>query len=203
MQTVRQIATEIVAREGGFVNDPDDPGGATKYGVTVHTMRRLGLDLSGDGTVDESDVRLLTRSQAVDIFVRHYFDKTRVGLLPEVLHPSVFDMYVNAGLQAVKILQRLLRDMGYQIALDGRIGPKTAQACQNAAQPEPISLRDAYGVARRNYYFRLADLRPASRKYARTRAGDKGGWIRRAEAFVSPSYHLSDTEFQRRVAGWD
>ena len=44
--SVRQIADEIVAREGGYVNDPDDPGGATKHGVTIHTMRRLGLDLT-------------------------------------------------------------------------------------------------------------------------------------------------------------
>ena len=47
MQTVKQIATEIVGREGGYVNDPDDPGGATNHGVTIHTMRRLGLDLDG------------------------------------------------------------------------------------------------------------------------------------------------------------
>ena len=52
MQSVQQIANEIIAREGGFVDDPDDPGGATKYGVTIHTMRRLGLDLTRDGTVD-------------------------------------------------------------------------------------------------------------------------------------------------------
>lgn len=75
MQTVRQIAEEIVAREGGFVNDPDDPGGATNFGVTIHTMRRLGLDLTGDGQVDVSDVRHLTRRQAVDIFIRHYFER--------------------------------------------------------------------------------------------------------------------------------
>ncbi len=37
--TVDEIAREIVAREGGFVMDPDDPGGATKYGVTIGTMR--------------------------------------------------------------------------------------------------------------------------------------------------------------------
>ena len=46
MQTVRQLAEAIVAREGGFVNDPDDPGGATQYGVTLQTLRRLGLDLT-------------------------------------------------------------------------------------------------------------------------------------------------------------
>ncbi len=202
MQTVRQIATEIVAREGGFVDDADDPGGATKYGVTIHTMRRLKLDLSGDGEINSADVRMLSKSQAVDIFIRHYFEKPRLTLLPRILQPSVFDMYVNAGSQAVKILQRLLRDMGFEVAVDGIIGPKTAQACRDAARPDPKTLRDAYGVARRNYYFRLADLRPASRKYARTRAGGKGGWIRRAEEFVSPAYHLSDEDFQRRVSGW-
>ncbi|CUJ96382.1 putative Peptidoglycan domain protein [Ruegeria denitrificans] len=202
MQTVRQIATEIVAREGGFVDDPDDPGGATKYGVTIHTMRRLGLDLSCDGVINSVDVRMLSKSQAVDIFEQHYFEQPRLDLLPRELQASVFDMYVNAGSNAVKILQRLLRDMGFAVVVDGVVGPKTAQACRNAADPEPNALRDAYGVARRNYYFRMADHRPASRKYARTRAGGKGGWIRRAEEFLSPNYHLSDAEFQARVAGW-
>ena len=69
MKTVEQIATEIVAREGGYVNDPDDPGGATNYGVTIGTMRRLGRDLNGDGRVDTADVRALTRPQAVAIYV--------------------------------------------------------------------------------------------------------------------------------------
>lgn len=203
MQTVRQIAEDIVAREGGFVDDPDDPGGATKYGVTIHTMRRLGLDLTGDGAVDVADVRLLTRQKAVDIFVQHYFDKPRVSSLPNVLHASVFDMYVNAGSQAVKILQRLLRDMGFNVAVDGVIGPKTAAACVSAAQPDPSTLRDAYGIARRNYYFRLADRRPALRKYAQSRSGGKGGWIKRAEEFLSHRYHMSDDAFQRRVEAWD
>ncbi len=203
MQTVRQIAREIVAREGGFVNDPDDPGGATKYGVTIHTMRRLGLDLTADGFVDQADVHALSRRQAVDIFIKHYFEQPRIADLPEAIHASVFDMQVNAGTQAVKILQRLLREMGYEVAVDGVIGPQTAGACQRAAQPDPIALRDAYGVARRNYYFRLADRRPPLRKYARTRAGGKGGWIRRAEEFLSPRYHLQQAEFDRRVAGWD
>lgn len=202
MQTVREIAEQIVAREGGFVNDPDDPRGATKHGVTIHTMRRLGLDLTGDGRVDVDDVGALSREQAIDIFVEHYFVAPGISRLPNALQASVFDMYVNAGGNAAKILQRLLRKMGFGIAVDGAIGPQTVSAAQNAARPDPVALRDAYGVARRNYYFALADARPASRKYARTRAGDKGGWIRRAEEFLSPRYHLTDAAFQARVAKW-
>jgi len=202
MQTVREIAEEIVSREGGFVNDPDDPGGATNYGVTIHTMRRLGLDLTGDGVVGVSDVRALSKDQAVDIFSTHYYDKPRIALLPEAVQASVFDMYVNAGGHAVRILQRLLRQMGYDIAVDGVLGPQTARAAKDASDPDGLGLRDAYGVARRNYYFRVADRRPASRKYARTRAGGKGGWIKRAEAFISPDYHLSEAAFAQRVASW-
>ena len=202
MQTVREIAEEIVDREGGFVNDPDDPGGATKHGVTIHTMRRLGLDLSGDGEINVMDVKRLNRAHAVQIFITHYHDRPGIGQLPKVLRASVFDMFVNAGGNAVRILQRLLVDMGFAIKVDGLIGPQTAQAAQDAADPDPIVLRDAYGIARRNYYFRLADRRPASRKYARTRAGGKGGWIKRAEDFLSPVYHLTDADFSKRVAAW-
>ena len=227
MPTVRDIAEEIVGREGGYVNDPDDPGGATNWGVTIHTMRRLGLDLTGDGAITPEDVRRLTRAQAVDIFIEHYFKRPGIAALPEVLQASVFDMYVNAGGNAVKILQRLLRDMGHDISVDGAlgpqtcgaahsadraapghladayaIGPQTAEAAQIAYANAPRHLADAYGIARRNYYFRLADKRAASRKYARTRAGGKGGWIKRAEEFMNPRYHMSAEQFQQRVAAW-
>ncbi|MCA3479453.1 MAG: peptidoglycan-binding protein, partial [Rhodobacter sp.] len=97
MTTVQDLAEEIVAREGGFVNDPADPGGATNHGVTLGTLRRLGLDLTGDGRVTEADVRRLTRAQAVTIFVDHYFHKPGLDRLPACLQASVFDMYVNAG----------------------------------------------------------------------------------------------------------
>lgn len=202
MQTIREIAEAIVAREGGFVNDPDDPGGATNYGVTLNTMRSLGLDLDGDGRVDAKDVKALDRAQAVDIFVTHYFERPNLSGLPAALQPSMFDMYVNAGTNAVKILQRLQNAMGYGVAVDGVIGPQTLAAARDAARPDDILLRDAYGIARRNYYFDIADRRPASRKYARSRANGKGGWIRRAEEFISAHYHMTDEEFARRTAAW-
>jgi len=202
MKNVEQIATEIVAREGGFVNDPDDPGGATNFGVTIHTMRRLGLDLDRDGDVDVGDVRALSRGQAVTIFIDHYYRRPGIAGLPEALRASVFDMYVNAGANAVKILQRLLREMGQAVDVDGVIGPQTQAAAARAAMAAPDHIGDAYGIARRNYYLALADARPASRKFARTRSGGKGGWIRRAEEFIAPRFHLSDQAFQQRVAAW-
>ena len=202
MPSVTEIATQIVDREGGYVNDPDDPGGATNYGVTIHTMRRLGLDLTKDGQIDSSDVRVLTRAHAVSIFVEHYFRGPRIDRLPALLQASVFDMYVNAGANAVKILQRLLRDMRIEVTVDGVIGPKTVAATKQAMAAAPDHLVDAYGIARRNYYYDLADRRPASRKYARRRDGGKGGWITRAEEFVAARYHLTDAQHKARVAQW-
>lgn len=202
MKSVEDIASEIVAREGGFVNDPDDPGGATKHGVTLATMRRIGLDLTKDGRVDIADVKALTRAQAVAVFIEHYFRKPGLAELPAALQPSVFDMYVNAGANAVKILQRLVSRMGYSIKDDGVIGPKTLDAVAKASAAAPQHIVDAYGIARRNYYYALADSRPASRKFARSTTGEKGGWIRRAEEFIDRKYHLSLAEHRMRIAKW-
>jgi lysozyme family protein len=184
------------------VDDPDDLGGATNFGVTIGTLRRLGIDNDGDGRVTSSDVRMLTRSQASDIFVEHYFNRPGIDELPPVLHASVFDMYVNAGSNAVRILQRLLVDMGQSIVVDGQIGPQTIEACHIAQALAPHHLADAFGIARRNYYYALADRRPKSRKYAKRRDGGKGGWITRAEEFISKRYHLTAAEHAARVASW-
>ena len=202
MKSVQELAAEIVAREGGFVDDPDDPGGATNHGVTLATLRRLGLDLTGDGKSDVQDLRRLTAAQARDIFIQHYFHRPGLAALPEVLQPPVFDMYVIAGAQAVKVLQRLLSEMGFPCEADGQIGPQTIRAAQLAAEAAPDHLADAYGIARRNYYYARADARPASRKYARRRDGGKGGWILRAEEFISPRYRLTDAQHRARVAAW-
>ncbi|WBL32531.1 holin-associated N-acetylmuramidase [Sinirhodobacter sp. HNIBRBA609] len=202
MKSVTEIATEIVAREGGYVNDPDDPGGATKYGVTIGTMQRLEIDLTGDGRVTGADLRALSREKAVEIFVQHYYEGPGLARLPEVLRASVFDMYVNAGANAIRLLQGLLTRMGHAVAVDGVLGPQTLAAAQAAADSAPDLIADAYGIARRNYYYQLADRRPASRKYATTRKGAKGGWILRAEEFISPRFHLSDADHKARVAKW-
>lgn len=198
MKTVHQLATEIVAREGGFVNDPDDPGGATNFGVTIHTLRRLRPGQQ----IGVEQVRALTRDDAITIYVEHYFNRPRIADLPEPLWATVFDMYVNAGANAVRILQRLMIQMGLDISVDGVIGPQTIAAAHRAHDMAPAHLVDAYGIARRDYYYRIADQRPASRKFARRRDGGKGGWITRAEEFITPRFHLSDAEHRTRTRGW-
>jgi lysozyme family protein len=203
MQSVNEIAREIVAREGGYVNDPDDPGGATNFGVTIHTMRRLGLDLDNDGKITPKDVRKLTAKKAEQIFVNHYFVKPKINELPVILQASVFDMYVNAGGNAVKILQRLLVEFGLDVEIDGALGPHSIRAAHLAFEMAPRFLGDAYGIERRNYYYKLADRRKASRKYARRRDGGKGGWIKRAEEFIAQKYHFTKTEHVQRVKSWD
>lgn len=202
MQQIAEMARQIIAREGGFVDDPDDPGGATKYGITLATWRRYGHDLTGDGQITRADIAALSADAAQAVLVERFFHAPNIGLLPPVLQPPVFDMYVNAGANAVRILQRLLVDLGQVLQVDGVIGPKTAAAAAALAQQNGAALADAYGVARRNYYFRLGDLRPASRKYVRNRRGGKGGWIARAEAFMRPRFHLTQAQFNARVAAW-
>ena len=202
MRTIEEIADEIVAREGGYVNDPDDPGGPTKHGVTIHTLRRLGLDLDRDGDVDAGDVKRVTPAIARQVFLKHYFHAPGLAGLPEGLHASVFDMYVHSGSRAVRLLQTLLRQMGLDLAVDGVCGPLTRAAAHRAMDAAPKHLPDAYGIARRDWYYRLAGSRPASRKYVRRRDGGKGGWITRAETFIAPRWHLSAEDHAARVAGW-
>lgn len=75
-------------------------------------------------------------------------------------------MNVNAGLWSVRLLQRLFSDMEFATKDDGRIGPVARERAGAAYAAAPDHLVDAYGIQRRYYYYRLADRRLASRKYA-------------------------------------
>jgi len=155
--------------------------------------------------VDAADVKALPETQAVDIFLEYYFARPGIARLPEVIQASVFDMYVNAGSRAVKILQDVINTIaleGVVLTVDGAIGPQTVGAVTRAAAALGVYLVDAYGIARREFYYNLADRRPALRKFATRRDGGKGGWIARAEGFIRPRYHLTDAAHRARVAEW-
>ena len=82
MQHINDIAQEILKAEGGFVNDPDDPGGPTNYGVTLITLKQLGHDLNNGGRIDIADLKQLSETQAVHIFVQDYFISLRLISCP-------------------------------------------------------------------------------------------------------------------------
>ena len=165
MHSVESIAAEIVRREGGFVNDPDDPGGATNHGVTLATLRGLKADLTGDGRVD------VARREGP--FPGEGRGDLRPPLLPRAedrpaARAAAGERLRHAGerrRQRRRILQRLMASFGLPLKDDGVIGPMTARTVARAMDAAPDHLVDAYGIARRSYYYRLADQRPASRKF--------------------------------------
>jgi lysozyme family protein len=111
----------ILKHEGGFVNHPRDPGGATNRGVTIGTLKRLGIDVDGDGDSDLADLRNLRESDAVRVFKLFYADKVQADLLPIGLDYAMTDFAVNSGpSRAAQHLQRILG-----VEADGDIGPKT------------------------------------------------------------------------------
>ena len=99
--------------------------------VLVFASRDAALTRAIAGEPHRAVYRL-TAARATQIFVEYYHQRPGLGALPESLQPSVFDMYVNAGANAVKVLQRLLTDMGFPCDPDGAIGPATIRAAQRA-----------------------------------------------------------------------
>ena len=122
MTSIEDITASIIFREGGFVYDPDDPGGPTKYGVTLAIARQHNLDKDGDGWVTAEDVKRLTKTDAKRIILHAFFRKPKIDKLPKALHPTVSDMQVNAGANAIKILQRLLAKFDQPVNVDGVLG---------------------------------------------------------------------------------
>ena len=109
--TYDQAFKKVIGHEGGYVNDPDDPGGETKYGISKRAY-------PGENIKD------LTLDRAKELYRRDYWDKTRSDEIPEEIRYAHFDMAVNAGTgAAAKNLQRAAR-----VKVDGQIGPHTLHA---------------------------------------------------------------------------
>ena len=103
-------------REGGFVNNPKDPGGMTNLGVT-----KLTWEMWTDHPASEKEMRNLTPELVSPMYKRKYWDKVSGDLLPSGLDHAVFDFAVNSGPgRAAKMLQQVLG-----VSDDGFIGPQT------------------------------------------------------------------------------
>jgi len=121
----------ILADEGGYVDDPRDPGGATKLGVTLATARAYRLDMDHDGDVDKADVKALTPEAVAPVYHRGYWLASSADICPSGLDYAVFDCAVNQGVgRAVRWLQEVAG-----VRVDGIIGPMSIRAIQNVARP--------------------------------------------------------------------
>lgn len=120
--TFDEAFTKLLGHEGGFVDHPADPGGATNWGVTERVARANGYT---------GDMRDFPQVAAKHIYRKSYWDSVRADELPPAIRYAVFDAAVNSGTaQAVKWLQRAVGASD-----DGRIGPQTLTMAR-AAQPD-------------------------------------------------------------------
>jgi len=146
----------ILRHEGGFVDHPADPGGATNFGITHKTLAAWR-----GAPVTKDDVRTLTVAEARDIYRANYWNALNCDTMPAGVDLSVFDMGVNAGVtRAAKMLQGIVH-----VEKDGQVGPITIGAVK-AIDPEFVV--DAFADARMGYYRSLRHWETF-----------KNGWTRR------------------------
>lgn len=160
---------------GAIVDHPVDPGGITKWGISLRLLRSLGDgggDLDGDGDVDAADVAGMSRDQAVAIYRRAFWQPGRYSLIfSEAVAVKLFDLVVNMGpAPAHRCAQRALRACGRPVVEDGMIGPITR--CQVNATPAEILLPALRAEAAGFYRLLVAA--------DRFRATFLEGWLRRA-----------------------
>jgi len=154
MKNFNEIIEKVLEHEGGYVNDPTDLGGETKYGIT----KRFYPDV---------DIKNLTTEQAKEIYKKDYWDKNKVESLPQNLWHIYFDMCVNMGKRtAVKVLQKAANNRGKDLEVDGGLGPKTIEALNG------VEL-DRVRAFRVKYYVDLITAKPEQEKFYL-------GWFRRA-----------------------
>ncbi|TPM59168.1 hypothetical protein FJ959_09880 [Mesorhizobium sp. B2-2-4] len=139
---VRALAL-VLKSEGGWSDNPKDPGGATMKGVTLANFRRY---VKADAT--KADLRKITDDQVATVYRRFYWDAVAGAELPDGVDYAVFDFAVNSGPgRAAKYLQAVAG-----VVQDGRMGPATVMAAK--AKPAGVVI-DALCDARMAFLKRL------------------------------------------------
>ena len=153
MSKFDEIIEVVLEHEGGYVNDPKDPGGETNFGIA----KRSNPDV---------DIKNLTKAEASLIYKTKYWDKNKVESLPEELWHIYFDCCVNMGKsRAVKILQQAANGKGAGLKVDGGLGPMTIGALKGVE----LERVRAYRI---KYYADLVTRKPDLEKFY-------FGWFRR------------------------
>ncbi len=133
--------------EGGYVNDPADAGGETKYGISKRAYPQL-------------DIKALSIEQARAIYRRDYWDKPGIYRLSDAaLAARLFDLGVNCGPRtAVRMLQRAVNRLAApSLAEDGILGPVTARAANEYRHKKALLAALKYEAA--SHYIALAQPR--------------------------------------------
>jgi lysozyme family protein len=129
----------VLASEGGYVDDPQDPGGATNLGITLSELSQWRHT-----AVTKADVQALGKDEAAAIYRANYWNATRCSDLPSGVDLMVFDAAVNMGCgRSAEFLQSAVGAVA-----DGSIGPATLAAVGKMAVaaliPALASAREAY-----------------------------------------------------------
>jgi lysozyme family protein len=174
--------------EGGYVNDPDDPGGATNFGITLGTLqdyaKRLGLtpggfklDVNGDGHIDVRDIRAMTRDFAVAFYKKFVWQAYHLDQITDAaIAAKVFDMSINLGPGGIgKVVRNALIANGVRNASNRPVGPIDAATIATINAQDPVRFLTWLKRALVANYQRIAEARPTSQKFLR-------GWIARANS---------------------
>ena len=120
----------VLQSEGGYVDDPSDPGGPTKFGITLATLGH-----SRGQPVAKADIAGLTQQEAFALYRQHYWDKISADALPSGVDYVVFDAAVNSGPKPAALwLQTTLK-----VRADGVVGPLTLAAVAAVDTPSLIN----------------------------------------------------------------
>ena len=172
-KSVDSMISDIIRREGGFVDHPADRGGPTRYGITHKTLARyLGRD------VTTGDVRGLSRELAAEIYRRAYYLEPRIDALPSSVRPFLFDCAVNHGpRRAIRFLQQVLNAAGFgPLGVDGLSGPKTRREARKAEDAMGPWFLAALAEERRIFYRLIVERDPSQRVFF-------NGWMNRVAEF--------------------
>lgn len=160
---------KLLKWEGGYVNDPTDRGGATNMGVTLATWKSVGYDKNNDGVLNEIDIKLLTREDAMKVLKHSYWDKWRADAITnQSIAEQLVEWIWGSGAWGIRLPQRLLK-----LKEDGQVGPITLKAI-NDQNPKEFHARLV--EARLAFIDQLIASRPEQIKF-------KKGWYNRILAF--------------------
>jgi len=174
--TIKEIIAAIIAKEGGYVNHPNDKGGPTQYGITAKSYAEYFKRHADSVTID--NIKSVTQQLAEKIYYTLYYVRPGIDLLPELIQPIMLDMSVNHGRSgSIKILQTALGKAGMNAgAPDGIIGQKTLTAATEAVRQLGKHFINDLINCRISVYEEIIKTDPRQAVF-------KAGWIARAESF--------------------